>query len=305
MNTQRHITAYLHVWWELFRPHTITASLVPPCIGTGYALVRLGWTAFRPDVFVAFFLTILLLQTAANMFNEYYDYTRGLDTKESFGIGGAIVHGQLSARTVKHTGVLSGAVACLFGLYLCFAASWWLLPIGAVCGLTAWLYTGGPRPIAYTPFGELAAGGIMGGIGICTAFFLQSGYVDGRAVMVCVPWLILIGLILSSNNIRDMDNDRENGRKTLVILLGRKRSVVYMALGYLAAFGWIIGLAVTGQVPCWTVCSLAAVIPAWHSLSLFYRYTTPKDLMPAMRRTAQVNTVSGFLFTLGLLTALL
>ncbi len=297
--------SYFRVWWDLFRPHTVTASFVPTFIGTAYALSQTGFAALRPDRFLAFFLTILLLQTAANLFNEYYDYARGLDTKESWGIGGAIVHARLSAKTVKRTALLSGAVACLFGLYLCASASWLLLPVGAVCGLATYLYTGGPRPIAYTPFGELVAGGVMGCVGINTAFFLQTGAVTAGSILISIPATVLIGVILSANNIRDMDNDRASGRRTLVILLGRRNSVFYLIAAYALAFIWIACLVAADLISAWALLGLFGIIPAWQSVRLFALYHEPKDLMPAMKRAAQTNTVTGLCFSLGMLLSIL
>ena len=297
--------SHIRTWRDLFRPHTVTASFVPAFTGTAYALAQTGLDALHPDRFLAFFFTILLLQTAANLFNEYYDYVRGLDTKESWGIGGAIVHDRLSAKTVRHTALLSGGAACLFGLYLCAQTSWLLLPVGVICGLTTYLYTGGPRPIAYTPFGELVAGGVMGCAGVNTAFFLQTGTVTAGSVLVSIPATILIGVILSANNIRDMDNDRASGRKTLVILLGRKHSITYLTTAYITAFAWIACLTAANLVSAWALLGLLGILPAWQSVVLFTRHCAPKDLMPAMKRSAQTNTVAGILFSLGMLLGFL
>ena len=77
----------------------------------------------------------------------------------------------------------------------------------------AYLYTGGPLPIAYTPFGELTAGLFMGVIIIGISFFIQTGTVTSEVVLLSIPSSILIGAILLANNIRDLDGDKENGRK--------------------------------------------------------------------------------------------
>ena len=85
-----------------------------------------------------------------------------------------------------------------------------------------YLYTGGPIPISWTPFGELFSGLFMGMIIILLAFFIQTGNVNGFVVWISLPIVITIGLINMANNIRDRVKDKASGRKTLSILLGKK-----------------------------------------------------------------------------------
>ncbi|HLR73316.1 MAG TPA: 1,4-dihydroxy-2-naphthoate polyprenyltransferase, partial [Pseudogracilibacillus sp.] len=65
------------VWWRLLRPHTLTAAFVPVFVGSMYALVV--DEVFHIGLFLAMLLASLLIQAATNMFNEYYDFVRGLD----------------------------------------------------------------------------------------------------------------------------------------------------------------------------------------------------------------------------------
>ena len=85
-----------------------------------------------------------------------------------------------------------------------------------------YLYTGGPIPISWTPFGELFSGLFMGMIIILLAFFIQTDNVNGFVVWISLPIVITIGLINMANNIRDRVKDKASGRKTLSILLGKK-----------------------------------------------------------------------------------
>jgi len=93
------------VFWRLLRPHTLTASFVPVLIGSA-----LAWSAeqFRVSLAVMMLLASLFLQSAVNMFNEYYDYRRGLDHKASVGIGGAIVRDGMHPERVFQLGVAFG-----------------------------------------------------------------------------------------------------------------------------------------------------------------------------------------------------
>src|SRR5687767_6447824 len=78
----------LRAWWQLTRPHTLTAAFVPVFLGTALALEE-GKIDFL--LFSAMLLASLMIQAATNMFNEYYDFKHGLDNEHSIGIGGAIV----------------------------------------------------------------------------------------------------------------------------------------------------------------------------------------------------------------------
>ncbi|GAA3320132.1 hypothetical protein GCM10020331_029850 [Ectobacillus funiculus] len=116
------------------------------------------------------------------------------------------------------------AASMLIGIYICIHSSWWLALIGLLSMAVGYFfYTGGPLPIAYTPFGEVTAGLFMGVIIIGLAFFIQTGTIVPEIIILSVPTSILIGAILLSNNIRDLDGDQENGRKTLAILVGRQK----------------------------------------------------------------------------------
>lgn len=87
--------------------------------------------------------------------------------------------------------------------------------------LFGYLYTGGPIPIAYTPFGEIFSGFFMGTVIIGISFYIQTEVVTGELLLLTIPIAVLIGAILLSNNIRDLEGDKKHGRKTLAILVGR------------------------------------------------------------------------------------
>ncbi|MED0687198.1 1,4-dihydroxy-2-naphthoate polyprenyltransferase [Anoxybacillus ayderensis] len=285
------------VWWRLLRPHTLTAAFVPVSIGTVLAVDE---APIHFPLFFAMLVASLFIQAATNMFNEYYDYKRGLDTPESVGIGGAIVRDGISPKTVLLLAWSFFAVAMLLGIYICVNSSWWLAVIGTICMAAGYFYTGGPIPIAYTPFGELAAGFFMGLTIILISFFIQTGTMTTTPVLVSVPISILVGAILLANNIRDLDGDKKNGRKTLAILLGRKRAIWLLGGMFVTSFLWIVLLVFTKTISPWTLLVLFSVPKAWQATKGFIGKTKPIDMMPAMKATAQTNTQFGFLLVVGL-----
>ena len=117
----------------------------------------------------------------------------GLDTEDSVGIGGAIVRHGMKPRTVLQMALTCYTLAVLAGIYICANSSWWLAAIGIGGMLIGYLYTGGPLPIAYTPFGELFSGVSMGAAFVLIAFFIQTGTVDQTTILISIPIAILVG----------------------------------------------------------------------------------------------------------------
>lgn len=289
------------IWWNLCRPHTLTASFVPVFIGTAYALEEYGSDILNIPLFLAMMIASLLIQAATNMFNEYFDYKRGLDNAESVGIGGTIVREGVDAKVVKNLAFGAFGLALLLGIYICATTSWWVAVVGFICMLAAYFYSGGPYPIAYTPFGELAAGFFMGFVIILIASYIQIGEVTTEAMLISIPTSLFIGAINLANNIRDVDNDKENGRKTLSILVGKDNAIKVLAGMFLVAYIWTIGLVLFQVVTFWVLISILSVKKALEAVQAFIGKTTPIEMMPAMKFTAQTNTIFGFLFAIGLL----
>ncbi|MBT2726501.1 1,4-dihydroxy-2-naphthoate polyprenyltransferase [Bacillus sp. ISL-75] len=285
------------VWWQMTRPHTLTAAFVPVLLGTALAL-KYGKIHF--GLFFTMLLASLLIQAATNMFNEYFDFKRGLDTAQSVGIGGTIVRDGIKPKTVLNLAFGFYGIALLLGIYICANSSWWLAVVGLICMAVGYFYTGGPFPIAYTPFGEILSGFFMGMLIILIAFFIQTGTVSSTSILVSVPSMILVGMIMLSNNIRDLDGDKENGRKTVAILLGKKGAIYLLTGMFTFSFLWVLGLIIIGVLPIWTALVILSAPKAMKATKGFIENTLPIQMAPAMKATAQTNTIFGFLLAIGI-----
>ncbi|WP_282141361.1 1,4-dihydroxy-2-naphthoate polyprenyltransferase [Cytobacillus oceanisediminis] len=285
------------VWWQLTRPHTLTAAFVPVLLGTALAMEL---TEINFGLFFAMLAASLLIQAATNMFNEYYDFKRGLDTEDSVGIGGAIVREGIKPKTVLNLAFGLYGISILLGFYICMNTSWWIAAIGLASMAVGYLYTGGPLPIAYTPFGELFAGFFMGMLIILISFYIQAGTVTATSVLVSFPILILVGAILLANNIRDLDGDKEFGRKTLAILLGKKGAIKLLAAMFIVSYAWVFILIAMNIITPWLAIVVLSAPKAIKATKGFIGKTMPMQMMPAMKATAQTNTIFGFLLSVGL-----
>ncbi|MFD0827176.1 1,4-dihydroxy-2-naphthoate polyprenyltransferase [Neobacillus sp. M.A.Huq-85] len=285
------------VWWQMTRPHTLTASFVPVLLGTALAL---KYQKIHVGLFIAMLIASLLIQAATNMFNEYFDFKRGLDNEESVGIGGTIVRDGIKPKTVLNLAFGFYGIALLLGVYICANSSWWLALVGLICMAIGYFYTGGPFPIAYTPFGEIFSGFFMGMLIILISFFIQTGTVNSTSILVSVPSMVLVGEIMLSNNIRDLDGDKKNGRKTVAILLGKKKAIFLLAGMFTFSYLWVIALIVAGVTPAWVAIVIISAPKAIKATKGFIENTLPIQMAPAMKATAQTNTIFGFLLAVGI-----
>ncbi|AIY04953.1 1,4-dihydroxy-2-naphthoate octaprenyltransferase [Planococcus sp. PAMC 21323] len=286
------------VWWQLTRPHTLTASFAPVFLGT---MIALQYSPIDWILFLSMLVASLLIQAATNMFNEYYDFARGLDNENSVGIGGAIVRNGVKPKTVLALAFVFYGIAAVIGIYICSQTSWWLLVVGAVSMAIGYFYTGGPYPIAYTPFGELFSGVVMGYLIVIIAFYIQTGMITLEASLLAIPSTLLVAAIMLANNIRDIVGDEESGRKTLAILVKRPTAVNILMAFFVLAYAWIIVLVIAGTLTPWTLLVFLSIIKPIKVVQIFKRHTAPLKVMPAMQDTGKTNTLFALLLGVGLL----
>ncbi|MHC8516046.1 1,4-dihydroxy-2-naphthoate polyprenyltransferase [Sporosarcina sp. ITBMC105] len=286
------------IWWQLTRPHTLTAAFAPVFLGT---MIALTYGDLHFPLFLAMLIASLFIQMATNMFNEYYDFKRGLDTEHSVGIGGTIVRNGIKAQTVLAIALALYAVSMLIGVYICSQTSWGLALVGLVSMLIGYLYTGGPYPIAYTPFGELVSGVVMGMLLILIAFYIQTGTVTALAILISIPSMLLVAAIMLANNIRDLEGDKIGGRKTLAILVDRPAAIKILATFFCISYLWVIGLVILGQLTPWALLVLISIPKPIKAITIFHAHLLPLEVMPAMKHTAVTNTIFGLLLGIGIL----
>lgn len=231
------------------RPSFLPLALL--CAGLAVATLRIeGHPLVAIDVALAL-LAALLAHAAVNLFNEYHDFTSGLDdttTRTPFSGGSGSLQDCPGAAPLVRV-VASGCllIVVLIGGWFLWRSGPWLLAYGVAGVLLVISYTG---VLTRYPLLCLVAPGLgFGVLMVAGTFQALAGEFSWLALLVSLPPTLMASALLLLNQVPDIDADREAGRRHLAIALGPYRSVrLAMVMVWLAFV--LIGLAVcTGNLP--------------------------------------------------------
>jgi len=235
----------LQAWFLACRPKTLTVSLSPVIVGSAVAWHETGTLLWLPLLAAAF--GAACIQIGTNLFNDVGDFLRGTDTPGRLGPKRATAEGWLTPAAVRAGAWLAFALAFLCGIYLAWHGGWPIIVIG-LCSLAAgWAYTGGPKPIAYGPLGELFVFIFFGLVAVGGSYFLQTLAITPTALLAATLVGLHAAAVITVNNYRDHDGDAANGKNTLAVRLGRPATrhlyaaqvlAPYLLLPLLAGLGW-------------------------------------------------------------------
>ena len=286
----------LKAWLSAIRPRTLPAAAAGVIMGSALAW-RDGF--FRLDAALSCLLAAVLLQIGSNLANDVFDFERGTDTPERLGPLRVTQAGLLRPSQVKIGMIVVFALAALFGLYLAWLGGWTIIIIGIAAILAAIAYTGGPFPLGYHGLGDLFVFIFFGLVSVAGTYYVQAGFVSSAAWWMTVPPGLIITAILVVNNLRDLENDRKAGKRTLAVILGEQATKTQYLLCMIIAY-LTLPLAISIEVIPWS--SLAA----WLSLPIAVRATRlvfaerGRPLNAALAGTGQTALLFGILFWIGL-----
>ena len=287
-------------WFLASRPFSFTASVVPVAVGTllaGYDGHFTWWLALLA------LLGSVLIHAGTNFVNDYYDHVKGADTADSLGPAGFIQRGVLRPRDILIAGVVSFAAGSAIGLVLVAATSLELLWLGVASILAGFLYTGAPIHLAYLALGELTVFVFMGPVMVMGAYFVQAETWPWEVFVASLPIAFLVTAILHANNIRDIDSDREVGKRTLATLIGRERANWEMYALLAAAFVSLVVAVLLEALP-WPALLALVTIPAAIAIGrICAAGGPPRKLNMAIFRSAQLHMRFGATLAAGIAIA--
>lgn len=177
----------------------------------------------------------LMAQVVSNFANEYYDYRRGADKKGRVGPRRGVTEGDIEPKTLRNVTYLTLAIACLVGCGLIPYGGWPMIPVGIMIAVFALAYSAGPYPLSYHGLGEFTVFLFYGMVPVIFSYYVIAGRMDALAVLGGITIGFMGVNVLLVNNYRDMDDDIDAGKRTAVVIFGRKlAAAAYLFNGYMA-----------------------------------------------------------------------
>lgn len=285
-------------WIEAARPRTLAAAFVPVAIGTALAYQE---ESVRILASLIALLCAFLIQIGTNFANDYYDYKKGSDTEDRVGFVRPTSSGLISPKAMRNATYGTMGLAFVIGLYLVYLTDWQILALGIASLIFGILYTGGPYPLGYNGLGDLFVFLFFGIGAVMGTYYVNTLEWTWLAFWASIPAGALSVNILVVNNLRDIDQDRNSGKRTLGVLFGEN------VLKYEYVLMLMVAAAIPPHIWFWNNYSWWVFLP-WLSLPLalpliksVFTESKKSNLNDTLSNTARHMTIYGTLFAVGLI----
>ncbi|MEX0868735.1 MAG: 1,4-dihydroxy-2-naphthoate octaprenyltransferase, partial [Nitriliruptoraceae bacterium] len=239
---------------------------------------------------------------AVNYANDLFDGLAGVDTTARTGPRRAVASGLVTPREMARAMVAAFALAGVAGLALAWMAGWELLVVGAAAIVAALGYSGGSRPYASRGLGEVSVFVFFGVVATVGSQYVQDERLGAVALVASVPVGLAAVALLLVNNLRDLDTDRDAGKRTLAVRLGGPvtRRLYAGCLITTVAAAAAVAAIVDASGP------LLALVAAPLAIGAVRRVVggaTGRELVAVLERTAQFQLAFSALLAIGLVVA--
>ncbi|CAK6712106.1 1,4-dihydroxy-2-naphthoate octaprenyltransferase [Vibrio harveyi] len=249
------------------------------------------------------FVTATLLQILSNLANDYGDAVKGTDNDNRLGPQRAMQSGAVTADQMKKAIIFNIILTAIAGLTLVFYALSsfesiiTFIGLGILAILAAIAYTMGSKPYGYVGLGDLSVFLFFGLLGVSGTYFLHTGHVDATLFLPALGCGLLAVAVLNINNMRDIENDSECGKRTMAVRLGQRKAKQYHFIllgGALLAFAAYLLIQ---DKPVWiSLPFLLSIYVVAHHGKAVWDTEKPAQIAPMMPVVVKCSLVTNVLF---------
>lgn len=289
-------------WVAFVRPKTFGIAVAP--VIAALSLAAFETRTIDPIVALLTLTIALIMQIISNMKNDLGYTERKAETGNRRGLPRATSMGWVSvsaARKAIYTmiglGLINTAALVYFG-------GWGFALIGIASIIAAYAYMGGPKPIAYTPFGELTVLVFFGLTAVCGSYYLQAHDLSTNAVLLGFALGAIASLVLCVNNWRDREHDLSVNRHTLAVVMSANSFLLLMRVLITAPFAAVAAMTVENQA-LWPILLVFAVISDAVRIPRELKEKKHEELNATMFSCVKLEMKFSILFSLGALAAMI
>ena len=294
----------ISVWLRVIRIKFLLASVIAVSLGLAISY----WHTGRLDVLhsVITMAGVIALHASVDLLNDFWDYKRGIDTitkRTKFSGGtGVLPEGLLKPSQVYMAGIAFLILGSFAGLYFIIIYGWIIAVILGFAILSIYFYS---TKIVDSGLGEIFVG-IKGTMIVLGTYFIQTQQITQSSIMGGIIIGALSSLVLYITSFPDFDADKQKGRKTLVIMLGKKRASNVFWVFPLGIYEIILVGVMTQIFPVFCLITLATIPLVLKSGLKLHKYFDDMDkFVFVMKSTLLFSRITGALFIVGFLVGIL
>lgn len=257
-------------------------------------------------VFVLCLLTTLCYQVLSNYANDYGDGVKGTDANRQ-GEKRAVASGEISASSMKKAVWLFSILSFVFGTALSIIATQGLpiivtigfVVLGLLAIFAAITYTVGRRAYGYSGLGDISVLVFFGIVGVVGSYFLQTNMLNWEVFLPATSVGLLAVGVLNLNNMRDIENDKLAGKRTLVVMMGLKGAKIYHGALIIIAFDLAFLYNAVMKTGIWGNLYFLSIPFLMMNLFSVMKSFEPEDFEPLLKRLAITTLLFALTFGIG------
>ena len=288
------------LWLRAIRIRFLFASIIAVINGLAISFWKNG--SFDINYALLTCGGVICLHASVDLLNDYWDYKRGIDkvtkrTKFSGGTG-VLPENLLKPKTVYCAGIFFLVLGSLIGIYFVLIRGITIAIILLFAIFAIYFYS---TKIVNLGLGELFVA-IKSSMIVIGTFYVQTGFIYVAALYIGIIIGTLSASVLFVNSFPDYYADLDNGRRTLVIILGKKRGAKVLSLFVILAYLMIAAGVLFGYTRLYSLISFVSIPLAVKAIRyLDENNENLEKLVPVMTTTLLYSRITAIFLAVGLL----
>ncbi len=259
-------------------------------------------------IFILAILTTIGFQIISNFANDYGDGVKGTDNENRIGPERALQTGAIKPKQMLNAIIITSTITFIIALMLIYVSFgkdnftysivFFILGIASIAA--AIKYTMGENAYGYSGFGDVFVFLFFGILSVCGTYFLFSNQLDLTVFLPAFSVGFLSTAVLNLNNMRDIENDRNANKNTLVVKMGSKNAKFYHYTLIIGSFICVTIYTVINFKSMKQLLFIIAYIPIAIHFFKVIKTTTPENYDPELKKVALSTFLFAILFGIGL-----